>query len=631
MASLLALGVAAASVDTGSAASALSITVSEVAQPVASLAASQTPATVTCPAGTVLVGGGIRAYYTGPPNPGVLEPINGLVVRGLMTSDSGGNLSGSGATSPSSWTAIGGFAGQNENNDQETGYAMCASGGPPGTQIVVTTIAGPSAAQTTANATATCPSGTRLVGGGGQVTPASQPSVKPDGSYPSDAAGNREGVTSDPTSWTVTGEAGGLMMGAGSISTTALAICSTDAGFDTTVVMASVLDHPAGPGNANAGSDPVATVTATCPSGTTLLSGGALTTGNAPGDDGGNLQQGVHLRGSYPSDGSGNAVPSGATNPSSWTAIVQSGGQLTPGTDSFAYALCANAPAASSGGGGGGGSSTTSTATSAPGSTTTATSGAGTTTADTQTTATTPAVTKTVTAAAGKAGSLSVGSGASPIELSWSTEGLAGAPLTIKTGLVTSSAAAAAVSVVARTKSGHLVTSFAHPLDIGFSGAPGGVVPAFSSDGKTWTRIPRLPGSTLLAGLTDGYYKDSLGALHILTLHATDFGLLTATAGKAAAPEPLSLGYSIPARIKAGGNLRAEVLATRAGALTVTVTHGGKTLATGHARLTTAAKTLSLPLPVTAKPGVYELRLAISAGPDRVSHGTGVLVDAPAT
>jgi hypothetical protein len=130
--------------------------------------------------------------------------------------------------------------------------------------------------------------------------------------------------------------------------------------------------------------------------------------------------------------------------------------------------------------------------------------------------------------------------------------------------------------------------------------------------------------------LTDGYYKDSLGALHILTLHATDFGLLTTPAGKAAAPEPLSLGYSIPARIKAGGNLRGEVLATRAGALTITLTHGGKTLATRHAELTTAPKTLSIPLPVTARAGVYKLKLAISAGPDHVAHGTRVLVDAPA-
>jgi hypothetical protein len=203
--------------------------------------------------------------------------------------------------------------------------------------------------------------------------------------------------------------------------------------------------------------------------------------------------------------------------------------------------------------------------------------------------------------------------------------------LTLESDLVTSRAPAAALSVVARTKSGLLVTRFAHPLDIAFSGAPGGVVPAFSRDRKTWAMIPRLPGSVLLDGLTDGYYKDSLGTVHILTLHATDFGLLTTTAGKAAVPERLALGYSVPARITVGGKLRAEILATGEGELTVTLTQGGKTIATWHTKLGPAAKTLALPLPVTAKTGRYRLELALSGARNRVAHGTAVRLVAPAT
>jgi hypothetical protein len=240
-------------------------------------------------------------------------------------------------------------------------------------------------------------------------------------------------------------------------------------------------------------------------------------------------------------------------------------------------------------------------------------------------------MTKTEAVVTGKAGSLSVGSGASPILLSWSRAGLAATPLTVTSGLVTSNAAAAAVSVVARTKSGRIVTRFAHPLDIGFSGAPGGIVPAFSHDGKTWTLIPRLPGSTLLDGLADGYYKDSLGTVHILTLHATDFGLLTSTAGKAAGPEPPALGYSVPVRITAGGKLRAEVLAASGGALTVTLMHRGRALSTWRAKLGAAPRTLSLPVPAPAKPGAYTLELALSAAGTRVAHHIAVHLVAPAT
>jgi hypothetical protein len=319
----------------------LSIAVEAATAPVPSLAASESPLTLTCSPGSVLVGGGVRAFTTrtfDPQDP--YHPINGLVLRGTLPSDVDGTPSPDGAGDPRSWTAFGGFAGQSETGDVMTGFALCASGGPEHTVVVSRTVNGPASAQTTATAVATCPPGSRLIGGGARVVPAAQPSVKPVGSYPSDAAGDRA-ATSDPDSWTAVGEAGGLQMGSGSVATTAVAVCSNDDTPHTTVARTAVIDHPGGPGNGNPGSDPIATVTATCPDGTTLLDGGALAIGNASGDDGGNLQQGVHLRGSYPSDSSANAADNGASNPSSWSAIVQSGGQNTPGTDSFAYALCA--------------------------------------------------------------------------------------------------------------------------------------------------------------------------------------------------------------------------------------------------------------------------------------------------
>lgn len=318
------------------------IAVHTVTGPVTAQQASETPVTASCPSGSVLTGGGIHAFYSGPPpdpatNP--YEPINGLIMRGTTPSDAAGQPSASGATDVAAWTAYAGFAGQFEINDSATAFALCSTAdGPAHTVVVTSSINLPTIPSTTAAVTATCPSSTRLVGGGARMTPASSPSQKPVGSYPSDASGSL-GVTDDPDSWTAVGESGGQMNLAN--VTTAYALCSTDPALHTAVVRADVIDRPAGPGNANPGSDPVATATATCPATTQLLSGGELAIGSATGDDRGNLQQGVHVRGSYPSTSAGAALGDGATAPASWTAIVQSGGTPTPGTDTFAFALCA--------------------------------------------------------------------------------------------------------------------------------------------------------------------------------------------------------------------------------------------------------------------------------------------------
>lgn len=316
-------------------ASGVSVQVSAVTQTVTNAPASQTTATVGCPPGTVMVGGGIRAFHgTGDQivTSTVYEPINGLVIKGTAPSDAVGGPAP--ANDPANWTAFGGFAGQSETGDDVTGFAMCSTGGPTHTALVTATVNGPSVASTTASVTASCPGGTRLVGGGAQTAPASSPSLKPVGSYPSDATGSTTTVT-DPNSWTAVGESGG--QASVTNTTTAFAVCSTDATLHTEVVRSDDVGHPAGQGNSNPGQDPVATATATCPAGTSLLDGGALADSSAAGG----VQQGVHLRGSYPSDASAQPVADGAGAPRSWSTIVQSGGQATPGTNTHAFALCA--------------------------------------------------------------------------------------------------------------------------------------------------------------------------------------------------------------------------------------------------------------------------------------------------
>jgi hypothetical protein len=232
----------------------VSVQVAAVTQTVTNLAGSQTPATAACLAGTVLVGGGIRVFHgTGDQIivSSTYEPINGLVIKGTLPTDASGTIVPS--TDPANWTALGGFAGQSEAGDDVTAFAMCSTGGPAHTQVVTATVNGPVAASTVAAVTASCPAGTRLVGGGAQTAPFSSPSLKPVGSYPSDPSGSTA-TASDPDLWTADGESGGQANV--SNTTTAYAVCSTDATLHTQVVRADVIDHPAGQGNSNFGQDP---------------------------------------------------------------------------------------------------------------------------------------------------------------------------------------------------------------------------------------------------------------------------------------------------------------------------------------------------------------------------------------
>jgi hypothetical protein len=303
-------------------------------------AASETPAVASCVRGSTLVGGGVyQDSLSGA------QPINGLRIHGSMPGAANGRPGVAGGA-PTSWAALGGFGGQAENGDFVRAFALCLSGGPPGisdTTLVTRTVKGPEAAATDENVTVSCPSTMRLIGGGASTSPASEPSLKPIGSYPSTASGQPLAAGArDPQSWTATGAAGGMQFGTGHPTTTVYAICAHELQTHVAVARTDLVDHPAGPGNLNPGSDPFSIVTAGCKPGTVLLGGGVLADGDKAGPDHGVPQQGVHVRGSYPSDPRGKSVGDGATRVSAWTVIVQSGGQPTPGTDTHAFALCAS-------------------------------------------------------------------------------------------------------------------------------------------------------------------------------------------------------------------------------------------------------------------------------------------------
>ncbi len=579
---------------------------------------STAQATVACPSGSTLVGGGDELTRSGSP-----VPNDGAVTLGLNPSDSSGNTVSGGTATPSNWTASAGYSGMAPGLDTVTAYGMCASGGPAATVIEAAT----TATDSLGPVTAVCPSGSSLVGGGGGYTSfAGSNNTKVFDSFPSDAAGDvpSDGATG-PTAWTFQGNSNN----ATAETTTAIAFCATDAAVATQVAASSQT------ASAVAGGSTLAD-TVSCPSGTTLLGGGSVITDNPSGPGTGG--QGVHVIGDYPSDGSGNPATGAA---GSWTVIAEDGGQNLTSLGTEALALCATAPSGGGGGGGGGGGSTT----------TTTTTTASTTTPTTTTTATAPtsgsgpaagtsnpAPSKTATLHSGKAGSLTVGAGAETVTISWPKTATGGTSLTAApvTPFVPKShgvpATTAAVQVVVG-KGSKTLTHLGAPLELTFPGAPGNVTPAFTVDGTHWTAIPELGSSTLLPGLSDGWYRDKLGDLHILALHATIFGLLKSGAGLTAAREPAALGYLTPSKATlAGGTLKLSVLATRPGTLKVSLSRKGRLVSSWRRTLPGSGRLLQLPLsPAAQRAGIYKLELSLTAGGAEVKHTLTIQLSPPAT
>jgi uncharacterized repeat protein (TIGR01451 family) len=312
--------------------------------------------TAGCPSGT-LVGGG--SYLRNAANPATL-PTNGLVLGGQAPSGGGapvdGGLSG-GATDPSHWFTDANFTGVADpaNVDQAATFALCAAGGPAHTVVASATTTGPNAAQQAAPPTltiATCGPGTRLIGGGALTSTPDQVNdgttvgntgnLKPMAGYPSDATGAAApngSTTAD--SWTAYGSAG---ITAAVDGVTAYALCSTDP--STPPIEVARVDV-AGP-DTQAGTT-TTSASATCPAGTQLIGGGYGADETVGATAGLQPQQGYHMRGSYPATDPGGAseVANGATDPETWTALLQLGGQTLPAGDHgdlHVYAMCATPP-----------------------------------------------------------------------------------------------------------------------------------------------------------------------------------------------------------------------------------------------------------------------------------------------
>ncbi len=350
------MAVALAAGTSGAAFAALpSVAVDAVTVPLADIGSHRgVTVTAACPAGSRLVGGG--SYLRRVSDPAAL-PTNGLVL-GATTPSTGSSpvdLSvADGALDPASWMSIANYTGVSEASNQASTFALCATAGGPAHTLVKTATRTGAVATQEVNppnlATATCPAGARLVGGGAAtrtpdqvddgVTVGNNGNLKPLGSYPSDAAGvpAPDGSTA-ANSWSAYGSAG---ITSPTDTVTAFALCSSDAGTPPVHVARVDVDGP----DAQPGTTPTI-ATATCPAGTRMLGGGYRVDETVAGAGSGlQPQQGYHMRGSHPG-GPSTPAADGATDPASWTALVQAGGQnLSAGKHmtTRAFAMCVTEP-----------------------------------------------------------------------------------------------------------------------------------------------------------------------------------------------------------------------------------------------------------------------------------------------
>ena len=274
--------------------------------------------------GRLVSGGGTRLAQSTP-----TVTHNGIRLYASTPGSGGDAAAASGERNPTRWLSSGGSGGGVPNDAQTLGYALCLDAGVAGTQVVVASTTGPAGTFQTVDATATCPPGTRLLSGGARTTPGTVGSLKPNGSFPSDAAGAPLTEGANPSSWTAAGLNGGG--GDQGNATHAFALCATGTALPNVGIAHARVPGPAAASTA-------AQVSASCPAGSTLLGGGGFISDafGLPGS------QGDHLTGSYPSDAAGTPVASGAA--ASWTAASHTGGVDSGSlTQTDVWALCASA------------------------------------------------------------------------------------------------------------------------------------------------------------------------------------------------------------------------------------------------------------------------------------------------
>lgn len=222
------------------------------------------------------------------------------------------------------WDVLGATGGQEEASGQTRAWVHCGEVAP--SKWTIATADGPTDPASSKAVVARCPTGSVLLGGGAEVAMSDGSTVPRQyflsGSFPSDRSGAVAAPGEAVDSWTAVGTLGGIPAEGGTVR--AMALCGE--GEPATVAVT----REQGPSAPRTAQD----VTASCKEGTIAVAGGAL----VGLGDGGPPPQGVHLRGSQPSDPTDSAAS--ASPPGGWTATANTGGQVAVGVHTTAVALC---------------------------------------------------------------------------------------------------------------------------------------------------------------------------------------------------------------------------------------------------------------------------------------------------
>lgn len=183
-------------------------------------AATVARVTVTCPPGTIVLGGGASGT---PPESRSLKPV------GMYPSDAAGNMLEEGAANPTSWTAVGLTGNAAGPAHTTTAFAVCAAAPGLHTRVARLDAPGPQRPATSTTTTVGCGEDS-LLGGGVLVDNPAGPlqfGVHLKGSYPSDAAGiPAVAGTADPVAWSAVVSSGGLI--ALNTTTHVFALCAVE-------------------------------------------------------------------------------------------------------------------------------------------------------------------------------------------------------------------------------------------------------------------------------------------------------------------------------------------------------------------------------------------------------------------